>query len=436
MRQTTPVAVNGAARPKLLNLNSYHYRRGGADVVYLDHAALFARQGWDTAFFAMHHPQNEPSVWSHYFVDELQYGAAYGALQKVQMAGKIIYSIEARQKLAALIKVFRPDIAHAHNLYHHLSPSVLSLLHAEGIPTVMTAHDLKLACPSHEMLLHGRICERCKGGRFIHCVTNQCIKQSTVLSTLVAIESAVHRMAGSYTRHLSHIIVPSRFLGTKLVEWGVPQALIHHVPNAVDVHAFQPATAAGQGFAYIGRMTASKGVVTLVEAAKRTGLPLQMVGSGELDDSLRARASGHPNIRFAGRLNGDALWQAVVACRALVLPSEWYENAPMSILEAYALGRPVIGARIGGIPEMIDTGETGFLFESGNVDALAAEMERVAALPDAQLQRLGAAARQRVVRDYSNQTYFANMLALYASLGVHGAEAHVASLASGHPGQP
>ncbi len=436
MRQTTPLSANGAARPKLLNLNSYHHRRGGADVVYLDHAALFASQGWDTAFFAMHHPQNEPSVWSPYFVDELQYGASYGALQKVQMAGKIIYSVEARQKLAALLKVFRPDVAHAHNLYHHLSPSVLSLLHAEGIPTVMTAHDLKLACPSHEMLLHGRICERCKGGHFIHCVTNQCIKQSTALSALVALESAVHRMAGSYIKHLGRIIVPSRFLGTKLVEWGVPQALIHYLPNAVDVRAFQPAMLPGQGFAYIGRMTASKGVVTLIEAAKRTGLPLQMVGSGELDDNLRAQASGHPNIQFAGRLRGAALWQAVVGCRALVLPSEWYENAPMSILEAYALGRPVIGACIGGIPEMIDPGETGFLFEPGNMDALAAEMERVAALPDTQLQRLGAAARQRVVRDYSNQTYLANMLALYASLGVRGAAAHATGPAPTRTGRP
>lgn len=407
--------------PKLLNLNSYHYRRGGADVVYLDHAALLARRGWQNAFMAMHHPLNEPSEWSRFFVDEIQYGSSYGAVQKVAMAGKIIYSLEARRKLAALLRTFRPDVAHAHNLYHHLSPSVLGLLHAEGIPTVMTAHDLKLACPSHEMLADGRICERCKGGRYIHCVTQKCIKGSTALSALVALESTVHRVAGLYTGNLNRVVVPSRFLGDKLVEWGVPRALIHHIPNAVDVSGFEPVLDAGQPFVYFGRMTASKGVVTLVEAAMRSGLPLVMVGSGELDDSLRAQARGHDNIRFAGRMSGAALWQQVASARAVVLPSEWYENAPMSILEAYALGRPVLGARIGGIPEMIDVGETGWLCESGNADALAAAMQQVADTPDARLREMGAAARARVLRDYNADLYADRMLALYAALGVRAA---------------
>ena len=111
--------------PKLLNVNSYHYRRGGADVVYLDHAALLEANGWANAFFAMHHPLNEATPWSKYFVDELQYGSSYGVLQKIRMAGKVVYSLEARKKIDRLIRDFRPDVAHAHNLYHHLSPSVL-----------------------------------------------------------------------------------------------------------------------------------------------------------------------------------------------------------------------------------------------------------------------------------------------------------------------
>lgn len=406
---------------KLLNLNSYHYRRGGADVVYLDHAALLAQRGWQNAFMAMHHPQNEPSEWSRFFVDEIQYGSSYGAAQKVVMAGKIIYSLEARRKLAALLREFRPDVAHAHNLYHHLSPSVLSLLHAEGIPTVMTAHDLKLACPSHEMLVNGQICERCKGGRFIHCVTNRCIKGSTALSALVALESAVHRLAGLYSGNLSRIVVPSQFLGDKLVEWGVPRELICHIPNAVDISGFEPVRDAGRPFVYFGRMTASKGVITLIDAALRSGLQLVMVGTGELDDELRARARGHANIQFSGRLSGAALWQQVSAARAVVLPSEWYENAPMSILEAYALGRPVLGARIGGIPEMIDEGETGWLCESGNPDALADAMQAVADTPDARLREMGAAARARVLRDYNADLYADRMVALYADLGVRAA---------------
>lgn len=404
--------------PRLLNINSYHYRRGGADVVYLDHAAAFEAAGWSNAFFAMHHPQNDPSPWSSYFVDELQYGSTYGALQKVRMAGKVIYSWEARNKIDRLITDFRPDVAHAHNLYHHLSPSVLSALRARGIPTVMTAHDYKLACPSHEMLHEGRVCERCKGGRFVNCITHRCIKGSMALSTLVAVESAVHRAAGSYVDNLDRIVVPSRFMGSKLVEWGVPERLIRHVPNAIEPAKFDATEGVGDYLVYIGRLTASKGVRTLVDAARATGVNLVVVGSGELDDELRQLADGCTNVRLVGRKSGDELWALVSGSRAVVLPSEWYENAPMSILEAYALKRPVLAAAIGGIPEMIEPEQTGWLFKPADVDALAAAMQQVMSTPVDRLKEMGVRARERVEQDYSMSAYTSRMLELYREMGV------------------
>ena len=146
--------------PRLLSLNSYHYRRGGSDVVYLEHDALFQELGWETAVMSMHHPKNMPSRWSEYFVEELEFGNAHGIKDKLVKASKAIYSFEAQDKLGKLLKVFPADVAHLHCIYHHLSPSVLPVLHEAGIPSVLTAHDLKIACPAYKMLNSTGVCER------------------------------------------------------------------------------------------------------------------------------------------------------------------------------------------------------------------------------------------------------------------------------------
>lgn len=403
---------------RLLSLNSYHYRRGGADMVYFEHDSLFRSAGWDTAFFSMHHPMNLASDWDEYFVDELQYGHAYGFVQKVAMVGKVLYSAEARRKLSSLLDVFRPDVAHSHNLYHHISPSVLPLLRERGIPSVLTAHDLKLACPSHTMLAGDGICERCKGGNFLHAITQRCVKDSLSLSSLVATESWLHRVSGIYRRNLDRIIVPSRFYQKKFVEWGWPEEMFEYVPNFVDVEDFEPVFAPGKYFVYFGRMSYEKGVGTLLAAAEASGVEMVFIGDGELSDSVRSAASRVANIQYVGRKTGAELKALVGGARAVVLPSEWYENAPMSVLEAFALGKPAVGADIGGIPEMIREDETGVLFPSGQVASLAAALQKIAVMSDGQVEAMGRQARDTVHRDFSRDRYRERMLGVYRALGV------------------
>jgi len=407
---------------RLLSLNSYHYRRGGADVVYLEHDKLFRDRGWEGAFFAMHHPQNQQSDWDQYFVDELQFGNEYGALAKARMATKVIYSMEARRKLAGLLDRFTPDVAHAHNLYHHISPSVLPLLRDRGIPTVLTAHDLKLVCPSHDMLAGGGICERCKGGRFHHTILQRCVKGSLAVSGLVALESAIHHYSGIYRRNLDRVLVPSRFYLEKFVEWGWPREHLRFVPNFVDPTAFVPQYDPGSYFLYFGRITATKGVATLLAAAAQARVPLVVVGTGDLDDEVRRVAAARPEVRFLGRRSGAELFEIVQGARAVVLPSEWYENAPMSLLEAFALGKPAIGADIGGIPEMIRPDETGWLFPSGDRDALADVLARVAGMDDAKIGALGRGARTLVEERFTPVQYVRNVAQVYSEIGVAGCE--------------
>ena len=335
------------------------------------------------------------------------------------MAGKVIYSWEARSKLGKLLESFHPDIAHAHCIYHHLSPSVLSLLHKKGIPTVMTAHDLKLACPAYKMLNKNGICEKCRNGNLLHLVKNRCIHDSLATSSLVAVESGIHKLFGLYRRNLDRIVVPSLFFREKLKEWGWPDEKLVYIPNFIAADKYTPKYEPGNYFLYFGRLAPEKGVDTLIRAALQAGVRLLIAGTGPYENTLRELIPAtNTQIEFLGFCSGDKLWSLIREARAVVLPSQWYENAPISILEAYASGKPVIGARIGGIPEMLQEDRTGYLFESANTEDLAGKLELLHKLPDKIITEMGRAAQNYVSTTFTAQRYLNEMLALYYSLGV------------------
>ncbi|MCK6390084.1 MAG: glycosyltransferase [Azonexus sp.] len=403
---------------KLLAINNYHYRRGGAEVVFLEQMRLFERHGWTVAPFSMHHPKNERSPWESYFADEIEFGHDYSLLTKLKHAAQIIYNGPASRDLERLMAAFNPDVVHAHNVYHHLSPSVLATARQAGLPVFLTLHDLKLVCPAYSMISHGQVCEDCRTGGVKQVMLKRCMKGSLALSSLIWLESAVHRMLDIYGRSVDRFVVPSRFFIDKFVEWGWPRERFVHVPNFADVGGLTADAPVGQPFLYFGRLSREKGLYTLIEAASRAGVPLRIAGSGPDEAALKARvAELGADVTFLGFRTGDDLWREVRGCRALVLPSEWYENAPISVLEAYALGKPVIGARIGGIPEMIMEEATGLLFESGSVDALTDALVRVQAMADGQVRAWGMNGRDLLDSEYAMHRHVERLTALYAASG-------------------
>jgi glycosyltransferase involved in cell wall biosynthesis len=403
----------------LLSINSYFYRRDGSEAVFIEHNRLLAERGWRVVPFAMRHPENPPSEWSEYFVTELELGQRYSLPEKLARVPNVIYSVEARRKIARLIDSVRPDVAHSHSVYHHISPSIFGVLRSQGVPTVMTLHDLKLACPAYHMFKRDAPCEQCKHGRTHNVLRHRCIKGSVALSGIVWIESVVHRVLDSYGKNIDFFISPCRFYIDKLVEWGWPRAKFVHIPNFVDTRALSADTTAGRGFLYFGRLSAEKGLLTLLEAAARAGVRLRLAGAGPQHDELRAKAAElGADVEFTGHLRGRPLVDAIRAARATVLPAEWYENAPMSILESFALGKPVIGARIGGIPELVENGVNGWTFASRSVDELAALLRHVEALPDRAVADMGARARRLVEQQFSERSYLARLGEAYRRFGV------------------
>ena len=404
--------------PRILLVNNYHYRRGGAEVVYLEQGRLLRKMGWSVAEFAMRHPMNEPSDFAGMFADEIEYGRHYGALKTLRNAAKIVYSSEAGKKIGELIRRERPDVVHAHNVYHHLSPSVLVAAKRSGVPVLLTTHDLKLLCPAISMMSHGQVCEDCRlVGRF-SVVRKRCQKDSLALSSLVFVESGLHAMSGVYQKSIDRMISPSRFFIEKFKEWGWAGAPFSYVPNFVDAGAFTPAYRPGSYFLYFGRLGREKGLETLVRAATTAGVELLLVGTGPLEASLRAEVErSGAKVRFCGFQSGQALWDLVRGSRATVLASEWYENAPLTVLESYACGKPVIGARIGGIPELVRAGETGALFESGNAEDLAAQLRAYADMPDSEIEAQGRASRACVEREFTAERHIAGLMDAYREAG-------------------
>ena len=405
--------------PTLLSINNYYYRRGGAEVVFLEQNRLFEEVGWQVVPFAMQHPNNLPSQWQDYFVDEIEFSSDYSLLEKASRASKIIYSFEARKKIADLSAKVQPSVAHAHNVYHHISPAIFSKLKSLGIPTVLTLHDLKLACPCYKMMTHDGVCERCKGGKIWNVVVHKCVKDSRVLSSVILAETAVHRLLGSYANNVDKFITPSKCFIEKFVEWGWDRERFTYIPNFVDTRQFQPRGDVGKAFVYLGRLLFDKGVGTFIRAVAKAGAKGWIVGTGPEEQQLRDLAIElNADVEFLGYKTGEDMADTIRNARVMVLPSELYENAPICVLEAYALERPVIGADIGGIPELIHVGETGALFPSRNVDALAEQMRYFTDLPDAKILEMGKTGREWAEKDFTASRYRERLIDLYRSMGV------------------
>jgi glycosyltransferase involved in cell wall biosynthesis len=401
----------------LLSINNYFYPRGGAEVLFLEQNRMFEDIGWQVVPFAMRHSDNLPTPWASYFPDEIEFGRSYGLGAKLLHAQRVIFSLQARRRMRELLEHVRPRIAHAHNIYHHLSPSILPMLRKRGIPVVMTIHDLKLACPAYTMMADNRPCERCRGGKIHNVMVHRCIKGSLALSSLVMLETFVHRLFRLYEANVSRFVVPSRFVLEKLVQWGWPRDRFAYIPNFVDLERFRPGAEIGDRFVYCGRLDNLKGVGTLVRAAALARQPLTLVGRGPEDVRLRKLSKElGADVRFLGHLTKDALVAVIQSARAIVIPSECNENAPLALLEGYAAGRPVIGSRIAGIPELVRERETGVLYPAGDVEALAAALEEFARLPDARLAEWGRAGRLWVEQDFNAATYRNRLVALYESL--------------------
>lgn len=393
---------------KVLLANKFFFLKGGSERVFFQERDFLLQLGVKVIDFSMEDSQNFYSPHSSYFVSNIDYQNDRGFLKKLCEAVQLVHSVEAIKKLTKLIEMESPDIAHLHNVYHQITPSIIPLLKKHGVKVVVTLHDGKLICPGYHMLDRGKVCVNCRNGSFWRPAVKNC-QGSRLRGLLLTIEAYWHKWAGSYEQ-VDRFLVPSRFMAD-LISQRIPKEKISVLHNGVDINKYLPSYN-GKGYTlYFGRISKEKGIETLLKAhgaftGKRN---LKVVGTGPLLKELRER---YHNVEFLGYKHGANLRGIIANSAFVVAPSECYENCSMVVLEAMAMGKPVIGTRIGGIPEQIEERKTGLLFEAGNVQDLR---DKMALLWDDQELRakMGKASREKLEKEYSMNSHCARLLAIY-----------------------
>jgi glycosyltransferase involved in cell wall biosynthesis len=406
---------------RVLHVNKFLYRRGGAEGYLLDLADLQRAAGDEVAYFGMAHPENLTSLpYARYFPSRVELEPAPTGLRaRVAAVGRMLWSPASRDGLARTIAEFRPDVVHLHNIYHQLSPSVLAAARAAGVPCLLTMHDYKLACPSYQLLDAGMPCTACVTGGPLQAARRRCKGGSRGASTLLAVESWLHRTLRAYDP-VGVFVAPSRFLADVMRAAGVFPDRIRVVNHFVDPEVVAVKREPGGGVVFAGRLSPEKGVDTLIEAAARLpeGVPVEVAGDGParsaLEELARRRAPGR--IRFHGRLDKARLHALIRAAAVAVVPSRWHENQPMAVLEAFACGVPVVGTDLGGLPELITEGVDGAVVPPDDPAALAGALADLLTDPQRALA-FGRAGRRKIERDFTPAVHLARLRELYALAG-------------------
>jgi len=401
---------------KVLLINNCHWPRGGSEAVYYNTARLLKEHGHEVVFFSIEDEQNIRTGEPEYFVKNAK------GLEKIK---SYFSNSEAAQVLEEILDKEKPDIAHAHLFWGGISPSIFEVLKRHGVPLVHTAHDYRMVCPAY--LLKdgsGRFCERCKGGKFINCLKYRCSKGSLIQSALMTVEMFYRNKKWHPAKELDGIIFVSNFSKRKHVEFdsrfeSAKSMVLYNCPGEKVKESLDLTKDTFDSYyLYYGRLSDEKGVSTLIKAFELfPHLILKVVGSGPSENELKAFCCERQmsNVAFLGRKTGKELYDLVAGAKYVCVPSECYENNPMTIVEAYSLATPVIGAAIGGISEILADGDTGYAFESGKVDSLTDAIEKASTVSKDDYATQKHNAYSFGLENFSREKYLEKLLAFYRS---------------------
>jgi glycosyltransferase involved in cell wall biosynthesis len=377
---------------KILIVHNAYGRTSGEEVVIDNLAALLAARGLDVHRFSRSSEEIETT-----------------RLGKIPAFFSGIHNPFSRRSFGRFLREKRPDVVHIHNLYPLISPSILPECSAQNIPVVMTVHNFRLACPNGLLLSHGELCHRCLGGREYWCVLRNC-ENSIFKSTGYALRTAAARVLRRYYDHVNHYLCLTNFQRDVLVKEGMPSDRVSVLTNPVEIKVAEQSMEKNSVL-FVGRVSREKGIVSLFEAARVcSDIPFLIAGSWQAMPEASELAPD--NVTLLGAVPSQKLGALYENARIFVLPSVWYEGFPTVLLEAMSHGLPVVCSRIGGLPEIVDDGKTGLLYEPGNAGELA---DRILMLwsDSALCQKLGEAGRKKMYEEYDAEKLVDRLLGIY-----------------------
>ncbi len=351
---------------RVLIINKFYYPRGGDCVCSINLERLLTCHGHTTAVYSMSYPENIPSRWDSYFASEVDFGK--GMAHKIAALKRTLGLGDINRSFSKILDDFKPDVVHLNNIHSYLSPKLALIAKRRNIKVVWTLHDYKLICPSYLCLHDGHNCEECFTSK-ANVLKKRCMKGSLVASAVAYIE-ALKWNKDVLEHNVDTFICPSKFMRSKMMQAGFSEDKLVVNCNFLDFSIAERLKEPHSGqredyYCFVGRLSHEKGLDVLLEAASQLPYKLKIAGDGPLMQESPSR-----NIEFLGRLNALQVSDLLSKARFSVIPSQWYENNPLGVIESLSCGTPVVGANIGGIPELIDDGRTGLIFESGSVDGL------------------------------------------------------------------
>lgn len=393
--------------------SKFWYPRGGLERVMFGEIEQLEARGIQVAHFSTDHPQNVYSAWRSYFAPYLELGSSgvLGPSDTALAVARMFWNRTAASLFRRLLSDFQPGLVHVHGIHRQLSPSILFAARQLGVPVVQTLHDAHHVCPADVLLRAGSVvCEprACGVYNYAPAVINRCVRGSIASSGLSAAETLWQRLLRSYERTVTRFIAPSRHLASVMIDGGWGSIPIDVVPNGV--RSSSDLTRHDEGWMLVaGRLSVEKRVDIALEACSRAGVRVVVAGDGPEAPSLKR---GFPDVEFVGHLDVEGVTRLLTRCRALLLSSTVPENAPMAVLEAMAAGVPVIAPRLGGVPELVQHGETGLLFEPGSVEDMTECVLRLAGDDDLAI-RLGASGSAVARDEFTDGLHAERLLDVY-----------------------
>lgn len=386
--------------------------------ILLCHNRYATRSGEDVAYDFVRELFCEAGHYLDEILVENSSIARFGIVEKTLLPVRAIHSISSTRTVREHIRCRRPDVAVVQNVFPLLSPAIYGELRRAGIPVVQMIFNYRLLCLNGQFFTQGQICERCLRGTFMNGVVRRCFRNSAALSAMYAASLGLHRWRGTFVDSISRYVVPDEFLKGKLITGGFPAESIEVVPNPMRVRS-EVAAAGPHGYGlFVGRLLREKGVLTLLDAALllKTRVPLKIAGDGEALEAVRrhpAVVSG--KVEFLGPKYGVEFERLLAQASFVVVPSEWYDNLPMIVCQAFDQAKPVIASRINGIPEFVRHGHNGFLFSPGSAKELAACIDALYSNPELWLH-LSHGARDTAVNQLAPMKWIDRMNRIFLSL--------------------
>lgn len=352
---------------KILLANKFYYHRGGDCIFTLNLEQLLKEHGHEVAVFAMDYSENLDTKWKKYFPSNMS---------KLMAFTRPFGSKEVIRKFQALLNDFQPDVVHLNNIHTQLSPVIVKMAHERGGRVVWTLHDSKLVCPCYTCMRNGEWCTECFTDKKA-VIRHRCMPGGIIGSTIGYLE-AMKWNPTKLQEYTDLFLPPSLFMADTCIAGGYDKNKFKVLCNFIDVNKVKnPCFEKEDYYVFLGRLTVVKGIRTLCKAAASLPYKLVVIGGGELEEELRTTYRDCSQIEFKGQMNWNDFRSILEKARFMVIPSEWSENNPLTVIEAQSLGTPVLGAHIGGIPELIEEGISGMTFESGNVEDLKNKIQRM-----------------------------------------------------------